>query len=74
MTIDPFWVSLLETWLLIIFIRQSVLDIWQGSEYASGSLKLFCSGFKRATREGWYMPNWLHFIILMSYMEVQHSN
>ena len=52
----------------------SILDIWQGSEYASGSLKLFCRGFKRDTREGWYMPNWLYFIILMSYMEVQHSS
>ena len=54
--------------LLNIFTKQSILYIWPSSQYASGSLKLFCCGFKRDTREGWSMPNWLNFLIVMSYM------
>ena len=37
---------------LTIFTKQSILDVWQGFGYVSGSLKLFCHGFKRDTREG----------------------
>ena len=37
---------------LTIFTKQSILDVWQGSGYAFGSLKLFFHGFKRDTREG----------------------
>ena len=37
--------------LLTIFAKHSILDVWQGSEYASGLLKLFCPGFKKDTRE-----------------------
>ena len=44
---------------LTIFTKQSILEVWQGSGYASGSFKLFCRGFNRDTREGWYMSNWL---------------
>ena len=47
---------------LTIFTKQSILDPWQDSGYASGSLKLFCHSFKRDTWEGWYMPNWLYSI------------
>ena len=32
---------------LTIFSKQPILDVWQGSGYASGSLKLFYRGFKR---------------------------
>ena len=42
-----------------IFAKNSILDIWQGSEYASELPKLFCSGSKRDTEEYWYKPNWL---------------
>ena len=39
---------------------KSILDIWQGSEYASRLLKLtFCGSEIVDTREGQYMPNWL---------------
>ena len=43
---------------LTIFEKHSVLDGWQGSEYASRLLELLCCGSKRDTWEGWYMPNW----------------
>ena len=46
---------------LTIFAKKSIFDVWQGFEYASGLFKLFCHGFKRDTREGWYMPNWLEY-------------
>ena len=47
---------------LTIFTKHSILDIWQGSEYASGLLKLLCRDSKRDTREGWYMSNWLNYL------------
>ena len=31
---------------MIIFAKQSILYVWQGCEYASGLLKLFCPGSK----------------------------
>ena len=37
--------------LLSIFAKQSILDVWQGSEYASRLLKLFCPGSKRDTQK-----------------------
>ena len=37
---------------MTIFAKHSILDVWQGSEYASGLLKLFRRGSKRDTREG----------------------
>ena len=37
--------------LLTIFAKHSILDIWQGSEYASGLLKLFSQISKRDTLE-----------------------
>ena len=30
---------------LTIFAKHSILDVWQGSEYASGLLKLLCRGW-----------------------------
>ena len=38
-------------YLLTIFAKHSILDVWQGSEYASGLLKLFCYVSKRNTQE-----------------------
>ena len=29
---------------MIIFTQHSILDVWHGSEYTSGLLKLFCRG------------------------------
>ena len=40
--------------LTINFVKHSILDIWQGSEYAFGLLKLLCRGSKKDTREDWY--------------------
>ena len=37
--------------LLTIFAKQSILDVRQGSKYASGLPKLFCPGSKRDTQE-----------------------
>ena len=37
--------------LLTIFAKHSTLDVSQGSEYASGLLKLFCCGSERDTQE-----------------------
>ena len=34
---------------MIIFTKHSILDVWHGSEYTSGLLKLFCLGFQRDT-------------------------
>ena len=42
---------------MTISAKHSILDIWQGSDYASGLLKLFCCGSKRDTPENWYMTN-----------------
>ena len=36
---------------LTIFAKHSTLDVSQGSEYASGLLKLFCCGSERDTQE-----------------------
>ena len=36
---------------LTIFAKQFILYVWQGSEYASGLLKLFCPGSKRDAQE-----------------------
>ena len=36
---------------MIIFTKYSILDVWHGSEYTSGLLKLFCRGFQRDTRD-----------------------
>ena len=47
---------------MIVFTKHSILDIWHGSEYISGSLKLFCRGCQRVLRIVWYMPNWLYSI------------
>ena len=30
--------------MLIVFAKYSILNAWQGSEYASGWLKMFCYG------------------------------
>ena len=40
-----------EFQLLTVFAKYSSLDVWQGSEYASGLRKLLCRGFKRYTLE-----------------------
>ena len=42
---------------MTISVKHSILDVWQGSDYASGLLKLLCCGSKRDTPENWYMPN-----------------
>ena len=34
-----------------IFAKQSILDIWQDSEYTSGLLNLFCCGSKKDTQK-----------------------
>ena len=31
----------------LIIVKHSILHVWQGSDYASGLLKLFCHGSKR---------------------------
>ena len=69
---------------MIIFAKQSTLDVWQSSEYASGLLKLFCLGSKRNTQEYWlyvklmivFTPNFEFFPYseVIQYMEVQHSS
>ena len=46
---------------LTTFSKYSILDVWQGYEYASALLKLFRRGSERDTRESWYMPNWLDY-------------
>ena len=51
---------------MTIFGKHFILDVWQGSEYASGLFKLFCRGSKRDTQEGWYMPNWLSYSLRTS--------
>ena len=69
---------------MTIFAKQSILDVLQGSEYASGLLKLFCPGFKRDTQESLL---YIKLIILFTsnleffpyfevipYVEVQHSS
>ena len=38
-------------YLLTIFAKHSILNVWQGSEYAFGLLMLFCYGSKRDTQE-----------------------
>ena len=37
---------------MIIFTKHSPLDVWHGSEYTSGFLRLFCHGSQRGTRDG----------------------
>ena len=37
---------------LTIFAKHSILDVGQGSEYASGLLKLLCRGTKKDIWEG----------------------
>ena len=37
---------------MTIFTNYSILDIRQGSEYASGLFELLCHGSKRDTSEG----------------------
>ena len=41
---------------LTISAKHSILDVWQGSDCASGLLKLLCCGSKRDKQENWYMP------------------
>ena len=48
-----------------IFAKHFILDVWQGSEYYSGLLKLFYRGSKRDKQESWYMPNWLQYSLQM---------
>ena len=36
---------------LSIFAKHPTLDVWQGSDYASGSRRVFYSGFKRNAEE-----------------------
>ena len=36
---------------VIIFTKHSILDVWHGSEYTSGFLKLFCCVSQRDTRD-----------------------
>ena len=68
---------------MTIFAKQSILDVWQGFEYASGFLKLFYPDPKRDTQECLlyikliivFTPN-LEFFPnseVMQYMEIQHS-
>ena len=62
----------------------SILDIGQGSEYASGLLKLFCPDSKRDTQEYLlyikliivFTPNleFFPYFEVIQYMEVQHSS
>ena len=68
------------------FAKHSILDVSQGSEYASRLLKLFYCGYKRDAQERWYMPNSAAITIIVflpnwefppyseSYMEVKHSS
>ena len=50
---------------MTIFAKNSILGICQGSEYASGLLKLTShSSTIVDTQEGWYMPNWLKYSLL----------
>ena len=35
----------------MIFTEHSMLDVWHGSQYASGFLKLFCRGSQRDTTD-----------------------
>ena len=37
-----------------IFAKHSILDVWEGSEYASGLLKLFCHDSKRQRDAGMF--------------------
>ena len=46
---------------MTVFTKNSILDVWNGSEYVSGLPKLFCCGSKRDTQERWYMLNWLQY-------------
>ena len=48
-----------------IFAKHFILDVWQGSEYYSGLLKLFYRGSKRDKQESWYRPNWLQYSLQM---------
>ena len=36
---------------MIVFTKYSILDVWNGSEYTSGLLKLFCPGSQRHTQD-----------------------
>ena len=61
-------------YLLTISAKHSILDVWQGSDYASGLFKLFCCGSKRDTPKNWYMPN-IYIrsrLRLFSYSELTH--
>ena len=44
-------------YLLTIITKHSILDVWQGSEYASGLFKLFCHHSKRDTQESQIYAN-----------------
>ena len=63
-------------WLLTIFAIDSMLDVWQGSEYASGLLNLFYSGLKRDTLE-WLLHAKLIIVFtskFFPYSEVMHGS
>ena len=36
---------------MTIFAKNLILDVWQGSEYTSGYIKLLCQGSKRDTQK-----------------------
>ena len=63
---------------LIVFAKHSILDVWQGSECASGLLKLFCHDSKKDTQESLiytkvivvFTPN----LEFSSYYEVIHGS
>ena len=40
---------------MTIFVKHSILDLWQGSEHASGLLKLLCRASKSNAQKGWYI-------------------
>ena len=63
---------------MTIFANHSISDVWQGSEYASGLLKLFWRNSKRDTPEHLiYAKLIMVFILTVAfslYSEVQHSS
>ena len=45
---------------LIVFVKHPILDVWQGSEYASGLLKISVAVILGEIHKNvWYMPLWL---------------
>ena len=60
---------------LFVFAKHSILDVWQGSECASGLLKLFCHGSKKDTQESLtYTKVFTLNLEFSSYYEVIHGS